>query len=67
MTDHLTEPVEEPPPAAAVPEPVDPVEPEDPHDALAKKNTALGWALFGLFVLLFAGTWALAFVYLALA
>ncbi len=67
MTDHLTEPVEEPPPAEAVPEPVDPVEPEDPHAALAKKNTELGWALFGLFVLLFAGTWAVAFVYLALA
>lgn len=66
MTD-LTEPVEEPPPAEVVPEPVDPVEPEDPHSAVARKNTGLGWALFGLFVLLFAGTWAVAFVYLAIA
>jgi hypothetical protein len=62
----LTEPVEEPPPAEAVPEPAEPVEPEDPHGALARKNTALGWSLFGLSLLLFAGTWAVAFVYLAL-
>jgi hypothetical protein len=63
----LTEPVEERPPAEPVPEPVEPVEVEDPHDALAAKNTSLGWALFGLSVLLFAGTWAIAFVYLAVA
>jgi hypothetical protein len=63
----LTEPVEEPPPAEAVPPPVEPVEAEDSHDALAAKNTSLGWALFGLSVLLFAGTWAIAFVYLAVA
>ena len=66
MTD-LTEPLDEPSPSEPVPEAVDPVEPEDPHDALAHKNTTLGWALFGLFVLLFAGTWAIAFVYLAVA
>ena len=66
MTD-LTEPVDQPPPAEPVPEAADPVEPESPHDALAGKNTSLGLALFGLFVLLSAGTWAIAFVYLAVA
>jgi hypothetical protein len=33
---------------------------------LARKNNAWGWAIFGVFVLLFAGTVAVAFVYLAL-
>jgi hypothetical protein len=33
---------------------------------LARRNLRLGWALFGIFVLLFAGTVAVAFVYLAL-
>jgi hypothetical protein len=33
---------------------------------LARRNFRLGWALFGVFVLLFAGTVAVAFVYLAL-
>ena len=66
MTD-LTEPLEEPPPAAPVPQPVEPVETDDPHGALGAKNTSLGWALFGLSLLLFAGTWAIAFVYLAVA
>ena len=32
---------------------------------LARKNTIMGWALFGLFLLLFAGTVAVAFLYLA--
>ena len=66
MTD-LTEPVDQPPPSEPVPPAVDPVEAEDAHDALSRKNTSLGWALFGLSVLLFAGTWAIAFVYLAVA
>ena len=66
MTD-LTEPIEQPPPSEPVPAAVDPVESESPHDALARRNTSLGWALFGLVVLLFAGTWAIAFVYLAVA
>ncbi len=35
--------------------------------ATARKNMLLGWALFGLFVLLFAGTVLVAFVYLAVA
>jgi hypothetical protein len=33
---------------------------------LARKNLILGWALFGIFVLLFAGSVAVAFLYLAL-
>jgi hypothetical protein len=33
---------------------------------LARRNFVLGWALFGIFVLLFAGTVGIAFVYLAL-
>jgi hypothetical protein len=34
---------------------------------LARRNVALGWALFGVFVLLFAGTVAVALIYLAVA
>jgi hypothetical protein len=34
--------------------------------ATARKNFVLGWALFGLFVLLFAGTVVVALVYLQL-
>jgi hypothetical protein len=37
------------------------------NPALARKNMLFGWALFGLFVLLFAGTVVVAFVYLAVA
>ena len=33
---------------------------------LERRNLVLGWLLFGLFVLLFAGTVAVAFLYLAL-
>jgi hypothetical protein len=33
---------------------------------LARKNARLGWLLFGVFVLLFAGTVGVAFLYLAL-
>ena len=33
---------------------------------LARKNTLLGWLLFGVFVLLFGGTFAVAYIYLAL-
>ena len=32
--------------------------------ALARKNLRWGWALFGLFLVLFTGTVAVAFVYL---
>jgi hypothetical protein len=33
---------------------------------LERKNLLLGWALFAIFVLLFAGTVGVAFLYLAL-
>ncbi len=33
---------------------------------LERKNLILGWLLFGVFVVLFAGTIAVAFLYLAL-
>ena len=37
------------------------------HDReLERRNLRFGWALFGLFVLLFAGTFALAILYLQL-
>jgi hypothetical protein len=32
---------------------------------LARRNLRLGWALFGLFWLLFAGSFGVAFLYLA--
>ena len=31
---------------------------------LARKNNRLGWLLFGVFLLLFAGTWGVALLYL---
>jgi hypothetical protein len=34
---------------------------------LARKNMRLGWALFGLFALLFVGTFAVALIYIALS
>jgi hypothetical protein len=33
--------------------------------ALVRKNNRLGWLLFGLFLLLFAGTFGVALLYLA--
>lgn len=40
----------------------------DPHEAeIARKNMVFGWALFGLFVLLFGGTVAVAYIYLWLS
>ncbi|HEV8248376.1 MAG TPA: hypothetical protein VGQ15_00255 [Gaiellaceae bacterium] len=33
----------------------------------ARKNMLLGWALFGIFLLLFGGTVAVAFIYLWVA
>jgi hypothetical protein len=33
--------------------------------ALARRNVRLGWLLFGLFLLLFAGTFGVALLYLA--
>ena len=40
------------------------IDPEDP--VVRRKNLALGWALFALFLLLFGGTIGVAFIYLAL-
>jgi hypothetical protein len=54
----LTEPVPQPPP------PRTSVEPVDPGLALARKNMAWGFALFGIFLLLFAGTCLVALAYL---
>ena len=59
----LTEPMDEPSPADVVPKPVEPV---DPERELARKNMVFGLALLGLFLLLFAGVWVVAFIYLAL-
>jgi hypothetical protein len=33
--------------------------------ALSRRNTRFGWLLFGLFLLLFAGTFGVALLYLA--
>jgi hypothetical protein len=54
----LTEPVPEPLPKRTT------VEPVDPSVALARKNLAWGLALFGIFLLLFAGTVLVALAYL---
>ena len=40
------------------------IDPEDP--VVRRRNLVLGWALFGLFLLLFGGTVGIAFIYLAL-
>jgi hypothetical protein len=32
---------------------------------LARKNARFGWLLFGIFLVLFAGTFAVAYLYLA--
>ena len=54
--------------AEPLPEPTTPTELVEPPDsverALARKNMLWGWALFGLFCLLFAGTAGVALVYL---
>ena len=42
------------------------VEPTEPGLELARRNVKFGLALYGLFVLLFAGTFLVALVYLAL-
>ena len=40
----------------------------DPTEAeIARKNMVFGWALLGLFVLLFGGTVAVAYIYLWLS
>ncbi len=40
-------------------------EPVEPTPELARKNAIMGAALFALFLLLFGGTFAVAFIYLA--
>ncbi|HWG56748.1 MAG TPA: hypothetical protein VNT58_09540 [Gaiellaceae bacterium] len=39
---------------------------DDMTPELERKNLILGWALFGVFLVLFAGTIGIAFLYLAL-
>jgi hypothetical protein len=56
----MTEPVPQPPPPRTM------HEPPDPEAALARKNLVFGLALFGVFLLLFAGTVVVALIYLAL-
>jgi hypothetical protein len=41
-------------------------EPPEPEAALARKNLVFGVALFGVFLVLFAGTVVVALIYLAL-
>jgi hypothetical protein len=56
--------------AEPLPEPTPPQTFYDPAEAareVARKNTQWGWALFGLFWILFGGTVGVAFVYLWLA
>jgi hypothetical protein len=55
----MTEPLIEPTPPGKLVDPPDIAERE-----LARKNMAWGWALFGLFWVLFAGTVGVALVYL---
>jgi hypothetical protein len=54
----VTEPLPEPHPPRTMHEPV------DPERELAHRNVVLGLALFGLALLLFAGTFVIALVYL---
>ncbi len=53
--------------AEPLPEPAPPetfVDPAEVDRELARKNLAWGWALFGLFCVLFAGTALVALAYL---
>jgi hypothetical protein len=36
----------------------------EPDEALARKNIRLGWAFVGLFIVLFGGTFLVAYAYL---
>jgi hypothetical protein len=42
------------------------VAPVEPDSELAHRNNVFGLALFGLFLLIFGGTFLIAFVYLAI-
>jgi hypothetical protein len=57
----VTEPLPE------TPQPDFVVEPVEPDAELVHRNNVLGLALFGLFLLIFGGTFLIAFVYLAVA
>jgi hypothetical protein len=57
----VTEPLPE------TPQPDFVVEPVEPDAEIAHRNNVLGLALFGLFLLIFGGTFLIAFVYLAVA
>ena len=57
----MTEPLPE------TPQPDFVVEPVEAGDELAHRNNVLGLALFGLSLLILAGTFLIAFVYLAVA
>jgi hypothetical protein len=57
----VTEPIQETRPPDVVVQPVE----HDPD--LSHRNNVFGVALFGLFLLLFAGTFLIAFVYLAVS
>jgi len=54
----VTEPLPEPRPPETTQEAV------SPDASLAAKNNIWGWALFGVFVLIFGGTFGIALVYL---
>jgi len=54
----MTEPLPEPRPPETTQEAV------SPDAELARKNNLWGWALFGVFLLLFGGTFGIALVYL---
>jgi hypothetical protein len=57
----MTEPLFEPEP------PRDTTDPVEVERDLARRNMVFGWALFGLFVVLFAGTVVVGLVYLSVA
>jgi hypothetical protein len=56
----MTEPLREPP------TPKSAQEPREADRELARRNMVLGWALFGIALLIFGGTIGVALVYLAL-
>jgi hypothetical protein len=58
----MTEPLAEPLPPRTEHEPHAPSEAE-----IARRNLMWGWALFGLFCVLFAGTIGVAYIYLWLS
>ena len=55
----MSEPLPEPRPPETTQEAV------SPDGALAARNNIWGWALFGVFLLIFGGTFGIALVYLA--